>query len=184
MKGQSRIRYLPHSQLVVDYVKGFDINFKNFLVCRNQHRKNIPEYKSPPFDRSFVTQVHPFYRSKSSQLRTTGPDRAIDNGQSPSCRGIAGTKVSTILKVFNNFVDSKIIERVMVVDDDTAQNLFSKCENVPKYAKRIITPDQYKYYPATEGKHMSSIKEYSFTLQRIIYFCLKGSITEWIQLHC
>ena len=33
----------------------------------------------------------------------------------------------------------------------------------PEVCKRIITPDQYEYYPATEGKHMSSIKEYSFT---------------------
>ena len=58
-------------------------------------------------------------------------------------------------EVFNYFVDTKNIEKVIVTDDNTAQELFRSPKTVPKNTKSAITPTLYTYNPPTRGNYTS-----------------------------
>ena len=55
------------------------------------------------------------------------------------------------LKVFNLIVDSKKVESVIVTDRLNAERLFSRPDQVPRNASKIITPDFFEYNPPIRG---------------------------------
>lgn len=61
--------------------------------------------------------------------------------------------------VFNYVVDYKRIESTIVVDQVKAQKLFSQIKNVPKNAESAISPDFYRFIPATKGNYASYFME-------------------------
>ncbi|TRY60937.1 hypothetical protein TCAL_04216 [Tigriopus californicus] len=61
--------------------------------------------------------------------------------------------------VFNYVVDYKRVESTIVVDQVQAQKLFSQVKNVPKNAESAISPDFYRFIPATKGNYASYFME-------------------------
>eukprot|EP00095_Tigriopus_kingsejongensis_P009936 maker-scaffold1000_size72005-snap-gene-0.10 protein:Tk09936 transcript:maker-scaffold1000_size72005-snap-gene-0.10-mRNA-1 annotation:"structural maintenance of chromosomes protein 6" len=62
-------------------------------------------------------------------------------------------------EVFNYVVDFKRIETTLVLSQTMAQDLFSEAKNVPRNAAKAITPDFYRFIPATKGNYASYFME-------------------------
>ena len=57
--------------------------------------------------------------------------------------------------VFNLIIDSVGPESTLVIDEESAQKIFPNPAKVPMNARKAITPEFYKYFPATIGNYSS-----------------------------